>query len=306
MRACTKCGETKPLDAFPPVRRGEEKRQSWCRDCFAEANGRNYQRNHEREKARLLAQTMRNRTENRLRMISFLQEHPCVDCSESDIVVLEFDHLSGKTADVATLIARGNTWTRIFGEMLKCEVRCANCHRRKTAERWLAIARPRTPRSLRRAEQLRLDQLGKRRCRVCGDDKLLAEFPYRSMSAGTRHAICRSCQREASHDWYVRSRSPQARRILGYGTGRRSVFVEAVRAYFDTHHCVDCGEDDPRVLDFDHRRDKLADISTLVRRAATWNEVAAEVEKCEVRCANCHRRRTIRAQGGYRARAASA
>src|SRR5439155_19552894 len=93
MRACTKCGETKPLDAFPPVRRGEEKRQSWCRDCFAEANGRNYQRNHEREKARLLAQTMRNRTENRLRMISFLQEHPCVDCSESDIVVLEFDHL---------------------------------------------------------------------------------------------------------------------------------------------------------------------------------------------------------------------
>jgi len=87
------------------VRRGEEKRQSWCRDCFAEANGRNYQRNHEREKARLLAQTMRNRTENRLRMISFLQEHPCVDCSESDIVVLEFDHLSGKTADVATLIA---------------------------------------------------------------------------------------------------------------------------------------------------------------------------------------------------------
>src|SRR5438552_7694840 len=91
MRACTKCGETKPLEAFPPVRRGEEKRQSWCRDCFAEANGRNYQRNHEREKARLLAQTMRNRTENRLRMISFLQEHPCVDCSESDIVVLEFE-----------------------------------------------------------------------------------------------------------------------------------------------------------------------------------------------------------------------
>ena len=222
-------------------------------------------------------------------------------------IVLEFDHRdpTEKLTEVGRMMI-SQCWSRVKAEIDKCDIRCVNCHRRKTAERWLAIARPRTPRSLRRAEQLRLDQLGKRRCRVCGDDKLLAEFPYRSMSAGTRHAICRSCQREASHDWYVRSRSPQARRVLGYGTGRRSVFVEAVRAYFDTHHCVDCGEDDPRVLDFDHRRDKLADISTLVRRAATWNEVAAEVEKCEVRCANCHRRRTIRAQGGYRARAASA
>jgi len=45
MRACTKCGELKPLEAFPPVRRGEPKLQSWCRECFA-AYGREYYRNN--------------------------------------------------------------------------------------------------------------------------------------------------------------------------------------------------------------------------------------------------------------------
>src|SRR5207249_62686 len=51
MRACTKCGELKPLEAFPPVRRGEPKLQTWCRECFAEANARNYRKNHKRERS---------------------------------------------------------------------------------------------------------------------------------------------------------------------------------------------------------------------------------------------------------------
>src|SRR6266851_3763594 len=61
MRACMKCGEVKPLEAFPPVRRGEPKLQTWCRECFAEANARNYRKNHEREKARLVRQVAEKR-----------------------------------------------------------------------------------------------------------------------------------------------------------------------------------------------------------------------------------------------------
>ena len=32
MKACSKCDESKPLDAFPS--RGKSGRQSWCRECF--------------------------------------------------------------------------------------------------------------------------------------------------------------------------------------------------------------------------------------------------------------------------------
>ena len=102
MRACTKCGEVKPIDQFPPVRRGEPKLQTWCRECFAEANARNYRKNHEREKTRLLRQVSERRAEVRGKIIDYLREHPRVDCGETDIVVLEFDHLADKIAEIST------------------------------------------------------------------------------------------------------------------------------------------------------------------------------------------------------------
>jgi hypothetical protein len=66
------------------------------------------------------------------------------------------------------------------------------------------------------------------------------------------------------------------------------------------HPCVDCGESDPLVLEFDHREDKRAQIVDLMRNHAQWSDVLKEIEKCDVRCANCHRRRTAKVRGHYR------
>jgi hypothetical protein len=55
---------------------------------------------------------------------------------------------------------------------------------------------------------------------------------------------------------------------------------------------VDCGLDDPIVLHFDHVRGmKVASVSYLVKRRSPLDVVIAEVEKCDVRCGNCHTRR---------------
>ena len=299
MRTCRRCGETKPIADFPLVRRGEEKRQTWCRACFAAVNAAYYARNLERERARVISQTTRRRTETRRMIIEYLLAHPCVDCGERDIVVLEFDHRGEKIGDVSTYANSGRPWPRVLGEIEKCDVRCANCHRRETARRSALAHRPRTMRP-RVPVQLDIESaLLVRICRVCGIQKSLAEFPLRSAATGVRHHICLSCQRQVTTRWYATSvgRPVRAQRR---GATSRDALAAQVFSYLIAHPCVDCAEADPIVLDFDHRRDKVADIATLVRSSASWDVVQREIAKCDVRCANCHRRKTVATLGGYR------
>lgn len=61
-----------------------------------------------------------------------------------------------------------------------------------------------------------------------------------------------------------------------------------------------CGETDPVVLDFDHLRDKKENISWLVCHGAKLEIITEEIAKCEVRCANCHRRKTAKQFDWYK------
>ncbi len=70
-----------------------------------------------------------------LKVLNHLHTHPCIDCGESDPVVLEFDHRENtkKISAVAEMIGHNCGWEKIKTEIEKCDVRCANCHRRRTA-----------------------------------------------------------------------------------------------------------------------------------------------------------------------------
>ena len=55
--------------------------------------------------------------------------------------------------------------------------------------------------------------------------------------------------------------------------------------------CTDCkGVFPPECMDFDHIRDKLFEVSRLKHQSA--DRLLAEIAKCELVCANCHRIRT--------------
>lgn len=65
-----------------------------------------------------------------------LLAHPCVDCGETDPVVLEFDHRSDKSDNIGSMLRHGTSTETMEREIAKCDVRCANCHRRKTAKQF--------------------------------------------------------------------------------------------------------------------------------------------------------------------------
>lgn len=72
--------------------------------------------------------------------------------------------------------------------------------------------------------------------------------------------------------------------------------------YLTEHPCVDCGEKDPVVLEFDHIDPSLKEhtIGRLIGSGYNLDDIAKEIDKCVVRCANCHRRRTSRDWDSYR------
>lgn len=67
-----------------------------------------------------------------------LIEESCVDCEENNFLVLEFDHVRGsKTASISQMIRKPRTFSieMVKVEISKCEIRCGNCHRMRTAAR---------------------------------------------------------------------------------------------------------------------------------------------------------------------------
>ena len=54
--------------------------------------------------------------------------------------------------------------------------------------------------------------------------------------------------------------------------------------------CIDCGyAAHAEALQFDHTgNDKKGNVSDLIRSDYSWVTVMAEINKCEIRCANCH------------------
>jgi 5-methylcytosine-specific restriction endonuclease McrA len=103
---------------------------------------------------------------------------------------------------------------------------------------------------------------------------------------------------------YQRNRKEWLRRSNARNTRVRDEIRLFLTAYLIAHPCVDCGEADARVLDFDHVGEKSFGISTAIANSLNVETVGAEIAKCEVRCANCHRRRTYETRG-YRSREAA-
>lgn len=156
-------------------------------------------------------------------------------CSESHVVVLDFDHVAeDKVTEIARLVGNGAKADTIDGEIAKCDIACANCHRRRTAAR----------------------------------------------SDSWRERAYRGAEFAAKLEARV----------------RRNLIL--VRDLLETQGCADCGEADIRTLEFDHTGAKRFSVMTAVLQGYSIEVLSDEIQRCRLRCANCHRLRTAE-QGGH-------
>jgi hypothetical protein len=133
-RRCGRCRAAKPLSDFAWRRRARGQRDNYCRLCRAAYKQAHYAANRERYLANARHRKRVVVNERAVYLVEFFREHPCVDCGESDPIVLEFDHLADKRFEIAKGI-RDRKWSDVLDEIAKCDVVCANCHRRRTALR---------------------------------------------------------------------------------------------------------------------------------------------------------------------------
>jgi hypothetical protein len=133
MFKCCRCQKILPRNSFG----GITKRNDYCRSCKYHIDRAYKEKNIKKIRINNKAAAARRYAKNRKLRDDYLSEHPCIVCGESDIVVLDFDHKDRNTkkAQIGDVLGSWN-WEKILTEIQKCQVLCANCHRRRTAKQF--------------------------------------------------------------------------------------------------------------------------------------------------------------------------
>ena len=135
MKSCSKCKLAKPSSAFSLKNKERETLNAYCKECSNEYHKGHYMRNKSYYSAKRKFNNDRVTSATRKLLAQYLASHPCVDCGETDLIMLEFDHVRGiKSNNIATMLRNAKKWEAIESEIQKCEVRCSNCHKRRTAQ----------------------------------------------------------------------------------------------------------------------------------------------------------------------------
>src|SRR5689334_16013122 len=95
MKTCSRCKEAKNESDFQRNHSAADGLQDQCKSCRKETDRRIYLKRSEEKKAQYREANLRTVERNTRLLYDYLLEHPCVDCGESDPVVLEFDHVTG-------------------------------------------------------------------------------------------------------------------------------------------------------------------------------------------------------------------
>lgn len=127
--------------------------------------------------------------------------------------------------------------------------------------------------------------------KICIDCKLELElefFSYRNKLKNIYRNECKKCfsNKYSKKHYKINNDKYKLNKLT-----RKEKNKEFLKDYLSDKYCIDCGNTDWRVLEFDHvRGDKVDGVFRLgISRGFSTKKLLEEIEKCEIRCYNCHR-----------------
>lgn len=142
----------------------------------------------------------------------------------------------------------------------------------------------------------------KKTCNKCNGEFDIEEFPFKNKNKGTKYPWCHECHKKYRREYYHKNKDV----VLGQDTktrkNRRTNKRQYLWDFYKKTGCIDCGINNPIVLQCDHKGDveKKKNISEMIAGNWSLDNLILEIGKCEVRCANCHHIRTSEQQNWYK------
>lgn len=110
---------------------------------------------------------------------------------------------------------------------------------------------------------------------MCGQDKLISEFYSRSSRENKPYDRCKECFNNYSSKRWISKK------------------IDAI--IYKGSQCIDCGISYPNepyvIFDFHHRDPSNKDVDWSKLRLRSQDKIFKELDKCDLLCANCHRKR---------------
>lgn len=123
-------------------------------------------------------------------------------------------------------------------------------------------------------------------CGGCARTRLI-RYPSDGLCSNCYTTAWKSAQPKSTRDRYHAQSKPG---VAARRAEKRQAVIDA-----KSRPCVDCGQSYPwYVMDLDHRdrSTKRHMVSAMISNSYSLQRLLVEIEKCDVRCANCHRIKT--------------
>ena len=129
-KTCNRCLQSKIIEEYNRDKSKADGFANRCKECNKEVNRLWYACNKDRKIQKSMLNNKSHRDLLRNRLAEIKEKGYCIYCGEGTTVCLDFHHRDNKDFEISTALSQGFSWHRIQEELSKCDMVCANCHRK--------------------------------------------------------------------------------------------------------------------------------------------------------------------------------